>query len=171
MKQFPSLQQISEVLHYEQDGRLIWDVVRGSTARPGVPCGTPSAEGRLQMSLFGLKVYVADVVWFIHHGYWPRERNKLLDHINSDRSDNRIENLRLCTKQENSFNRSVRYDNKLGIKGVSTFGKKFKARIMKDQVSYFLGSYDTKEEAAAAYRGASVILFGEFAHSYETDNV
>ena len=44
----------------------------------------------------------------------------VVDHINHDRLDNRRENLRICTQQQNQFNRSVRRDNKTGYKGVKT---------------------------------------------------
>ena len=90
-----------------------------------------------------------------------------IDHINHSPTDNRRDNLRLCSHQENQHNASIRKDNKSGLKGVS-FNKqagKFRARIRVVNGKHkFLGYHQTKEEAHLAYQEASVKYHGDFGH-------
>lgn len=73
-------------------------------------------------------------------------------------------NLRVATYAQNAQNASVRYDNKLGIKGVSwhKHTKKWAARIMLNKKAISLGYFHTIDEAKAAYRKAAFELHGEF---------
>ena len=91
--------------------------------------------------------------------------NIYIDHINHNPTDNRRENLRLCTNRENSQNASLSKSNSSGLKGVDFRKKtnKFRARIGINGKHKFLGYYDTKEEAFACYQKASIELFGDFA--------
>lgn len=88
-----------------------------------------------------------------------------VDHINGDGLDNRRSNLRECSLTQNSANRMMNRNNRLGIKGVLAGNGRFKAQIQCNGRKYHLGSYDTPEEAAAAYRGAAIVLFGAFARA------
>lgn len=86
------------------------------------------------------------------------------DHINGNKLDNRRENLRLCTKAENSRNvESIRGNSK--YKGVCQHRrtKRWEAHIGFEYKSIYIGSYGTQEEAALAYNGAALKYFGEFA--------
>ena len=96
-----------------------------------------------------------------------------VDHINGNPLDNRKENLRVCTHQENCRNRGKPKNNKSGYKGVS-YMKKSKDMInehskpWKTQITFngnpiTIGMYKTKEEAARAYDQKAIELFGEFA--------
>jgi hypothetical protein len=91
-----------------------------------------------------------------------------VDHRNLDSLDNRKENLRPATNQENSWNRSLRRDSFTGYKGVrrrTGYGR-FQARIC-DALGrrLHLGCFDTAEEAAKAYDEAALKHFGEFART------
>ena len=96
------------------------------------------------------------------HGRWPR---KGLDHINGRRDDNREENLREATQSENMANVPRAKNNKSGAKGVSwhAMGRKWQVHIQKSRKTYYLGLFNTLEEAAAAYREAAQRLHGVFA--------
>lgn len=91
----------------------------------------------------------------------------VVDHINGDPLDNRRENLRVCTRQENMMNQRKRSDNTSGYKGVApnrrNMRKPFKAYIKKDGVQHHLGNFETAEAAARAYDSAAMLLHGEYA--------
>jgi hypothetical protein len=87
-----------------------------------------------------------------------------VDHINGNGLDNRRENLRLATVAQNQHNQGLSIKNTSGFKGVSwhkaTGG--WQAKIKFEGKRIWLGSYDTPEEAAAAYAAASEKFHGEF---------
>lgn len=91
----------------------------------------------------------------------------VVDHINGDMLDNRRENLRVCTRQQNMMNQRKRVDNTSGYKGVARHTrsrrKPFKAYIKKDGKQHHLGNFETAEAAAQAYDDAARLLHGEYA--------
>lgn len=87
-----------------------------------------------------------------------------IDHINGVGTDNRVENLRLATSQENNRNRRIAKNNTSGIRGVcwNRFKKKWKAYIMIDSRLYNLGDFDSLENAKNARESAELNAFGVF---------
>lgn len=119
---------------------------------------------RYLVHCYGAKsIYLHQAVWLYHHGYVPA----MLDHINGDPQDNRIENLRECTNSQNQFNSARKVNNKSGYKGVVFHAKaKHKPWHAKINVAgrrVSLGYHATKEEAAAAYAAGAAKFAGEFA--------
>lgn len=91
-----------------------------------------------------------------------------VDHINGDKLDNRKCNLRVCTRQENSFNRKIPKNNTTGYKGVRYIKqgnriKRWRATLEKNGKSVNGGTHITKEEAAKAYNKLALEHFGKFA--------
>ena len=88
-----------------------------------------------------------------------------IDHIDCDGLNNRRSNLRLATRSQNNQNARLRANTTSGFKGVSWNKRKHKwdVRIRLNGCQKFLGYFQTKEEAAAAYDRAAIELFGEFA--------
>lgn len=103
------------------------------------------------------------LAWAYMHGELPTED---LDHINGDKHDNRIANLRPATRAQNCCNVRLRRNSKSGLKGVSwkSDDGKWLAQIQFQGKSRFLGYFRTKEAAAAAYDRAARELHGEFAY-------
>ena len=104
------------------------------------------------------------VAWALHTMEAPPE---FLDHINGDRSDNRIENLRPATKAENARNSGKKVNNTSGFKGVckSSVAGKWRARISVDGKRIRLGNFLTKEDAFQAYEDACRRMHGDFART------
>ena len=99
--------------------------------------------------------------------------NLVVDHINRNPLDNRKSNLRICSYQENSFNKSIRVDNTSGIPGVSfhKINKKWRAKIKYNNLTIHLGYFEDINEALINRRVAEEILFGEYSPNEKLDNV
>lgn len=105
-----------------------------------------------------MKMYkFSSIVWCWHHG----EMIKGLDHIDRDRSNNRIENLRKATHPQNCANKKIKATNKTGFRGVSKY-KHYQKWIAKAGNTY-LGLFNSPELAAGAYDKKIIELYGEFA--------
>ena len=101
---------------------------------------------------------------FMHRIIAGTPREMVTDHINRDKLDNRGLNLRICTRQENYFNRKLDIRNKSGYRGVcfDKVNKKWKAYIQTGKRWVNLGRYDNKIDAARAFNEAAVKLMGNF---------
>jgi hypothetical protein len=132
--------------------------------------------------------YAITKKWHLVHGY-PSRREKIngksfgvfmhieamggkkdglvIDHINGDRLDNRKENLRYCTPEENAKNQARPISNKTGYKGVSRVNGKYLAHIGFNSKQLFIGRYKTARIAAKRYNHFAKILYGEFARLNE----
>jgi hypothetical protein len=97
------------------------------------------------------------------------ENKKCIDHINNNKLDNTINNLRFATLNENSHNARIRNDNTSGIKGVYFHKQrnKYRAEIVINNKKKHIGYYKTLEEATIARKKVANKLFGEFTHSSE----
>ncbi len=102
---------------------------------------------------------------YLHRIITGASKGSDVDHKNGDTLDNRRENLRVCSRSENSANQKRMRGGSSKYKGV-TFCKtrnKWVAKIMKNYKTVFIGRYKTEENAALAYNKKAVELFGEFA--------
>lgn len=92
-----------------------------------------------------------------------------VDHINNNRTDNNLSNLRFATKSENGINRKVSPKNRNGVKGVyfCKRDKRYLAHITIDGIQIHIGSYQTLEEAKQARIKRVNEVFGEFTNACE----
>jgi hypothetical protein len=90
-----------------------------------------------------------------------------IDHIDRDKTNNNLLNLRFCSRSENNLNKSLSTRNNSGLKGVSYFKRdnKWTAHININQKQKNLGLFDTKEEAYEAYKEASKKYHGEYGYA------
>lgn len=145
-------------------GRLFWK--RRDDARPqwnsrlaGKVAGTNIGNGYLGIKIDGKRHLAHRLAWLIVTGEMP---NNEMDHVNGDRADNRIGNLRIATRGQNQRNRSVQKNNAIGVKGVRCVGGRFVAECMVNRQSHHIGTYSTVEEAADAYNKFAAVAHGMF---------
>lgn len=110
------------------------------------------------------KGYYGQEVIFMHRLIMDAPKGVEVDHKDANRLNNCRVNLRLCNKSQNQANSKIRKDNTSGYKGVSWHKQvsKWHANIMLGGKSKSLGLFDTKEQAAQAYREASLEYHKEF---------
>lgn len=87
-----------------------------------------------------------------------------VDHKDRDSLNNRLRNLRLATRKQNSYNQGIQKNNTTGFKGVSRFRDKYRASIRSDGKYLYLGLFDIALKAAKAYNKAAKRLHGQFAY-------
>ena len=92
-----------------------------------------------------------------------QEKGFVIDHINRIKTDNRLENLRIITARENSYNRTKSKTSMNKYKGVQKRGGKYCAIISKDGKTHQIGGFNTEEDAAKVYDLMASQLFGRFA--------
>jgi|688.fasta_scaffold385740_2 hypothetical protein len=162
----PTQQELKELLHYDPDtGVFTWKAAVGKRIKIGRTTGTPNGKGYLRVKIKG-RLYLAHrLAWLYVYGVWPKWPEVQIDHINNVRSDNRIENLRVSTHRQNSQNRKKVLGCTCKLKGASKRLGRFRAHITIDNKKVSLGSYDTEEEAHAAYKAAAEKEFGAFARA------
>ncbi len=154
--------RLKEVLRYESEtGVFVWIQRRGRSA-PGVTAGVVAIDSGYRTISVDCFIYRAHrLAWLYIHGQWPLWR---LDHKNGVKDDNRIENLREATAQENARNTGMRSHNTSGYRGVCRNGSGWSARIgvgVRRKLKT-LGNFRTPEEASAAYEAAAKEVHGDF---------
>ena len=162
--------EISNYIKYNPTyGEVVWEVSRNSNAPAGSIINSKHKHGYIQFK-FNYKMYLAHrVAWFLYYGEWPKG---FIDHIDGVRDNNKITNLRLATRLENSHNRLPNKRSKSPFKGVAFVKKSNRWQV---QISYnkkviYIGQYDTDLEAAIAYNIKATQLFGRFAKLNEVNN-
>lgn len=100
------------------------------------------------------------LAWLITHGVWPSAD---IDHVNGNKQDNRIANLRPATRAENMANTSCR--SKVGLKGVVKIGARYRAQITINRKTVYLGLFGSPADAHDAYVAAAKSAFREFSRS------
>lgn len=138
---------------------LSYCAVTGAFSRPcrDGAIGTRDKDGYLKIRHNGKMFMAHRLAWMFHYGEMP---NQFIDHINGEKSDNRISNLRLASAKLNAQNiRKPMIDNKVGMLGV-TYEKsrsKYRADIYVNGKANFLGRFITANEAHEVYLKASTI--------------
>lgn len=169
-KQPISVDELRRILDFNPDtGVFIWkhrpehNIQRNARFTGKAAGTTPTSCGYGQINLNNLGVCRAHrLAWLHYYGEWPPQQ---LDHINGNRLDNRIINLRLATNAQNGRNRPASIKNKTKLKGVSLhkLSGLYRASITKDYKYHYLGYFSTPEEAHSAYCRAAEHLHEEFA--------
>lgn len=156
----PALLMLQKALKYENDtGRFVW--ITGSRNRfrkVGGEAGTINRWGYRAISFGGKYLMAHRLAWLYTNGEWPINE---IDHINGDRLDNRIENLRDVSRSINAQNiRSARCDSESKALGVSwsKCKRKWIASIVTNGKQKYLGSFAAMEDASEAYLAAKRVV-------------
>jgi hypothetical protein len=154
-----------EYLEYCPDtGRLLWrerarerfSTLRGyatwNSRYAGKEAGTPFT-GYISISIHKNRILAHRIAWAMYFGEWPEAD---IDHINGDRRDNRIKNLRSVSRGENRKNSAMHSRNTSGVSGVDWFkpAQLWRARIHDDGKEITLGYFKDMDSAVAARKAA-----------------
>ena len=139
----PSIEELRQAFRYDPGvGKVFRETL---TAR--------DRDGYFVGKINGRFVRAHRVAWALAQGEWP---DGDIDHINGDRGDNRIANLRVVARAENNKNRALHSNNKSGVHGVSWHRKSnsWQTQIKVNGERHYLGQFPTLEAAAAARKAA-----------------
>ena len=156
------IDRLKQLVEAHDDGTFSWKV--GAQNRVfGTPAfATKDNQGYLKGMCEGVVLLAHRVRWVFSYDYWP---DKWVDHIDGNKLNNRIENLRLVDGALSNHNR--RFKNSSGYIGVSKSKVdrkgRYIAQIQKDKIHYHLGYYNDPKDAAMARDKKAVELYGESA--------
>ena len=142
-------------------GVLRWKVAHGRRGRAGEVAGSKGPEGYVKIK-WNRRLYQAHRLIFAFHYSWMPEE---VDHINGNRSDNRIENLRAATKSLNQLNAKLRVDSRSGVKGVHWCERdqRWVATVRQNRKIVYQRYFRNLDDAAQAVQKARVEAHGAFA--------
>lgn len=150
-------ERAAELFLYEPvSGLMTRRISTSANAKEGMIVGCLDKSGYVKISVSKRLYYFHRVAWLLMTGNWPEA---LVDHINGNPSDNRWENLRAATKQENGRNQKTHKRGSSGIKGVIIYGDRWIARLGRKH----LGVFSSKEEAATRVQEERGKIHKEFA--------
>lgn len=159
-----TFERANELLHYEpSSGKLFWKKTTTNRVKVGDEAGSfCKSTGYKNVVVDGKGYTLHRIAILLATGVY--DKTVQVDHVDHDRGNNRLSNLRVVDHAENMRNQSIRNTNKTGITGVSVRytrkgTKRYTASIVYNYKPIFLGNYDTLEEAAAA-RAEAEIKYG-----------
>lgn len=154
---------VIDTLKFINELKETFDYKNGKLYRNGKLAGYFDKSSGYYKCKFKKKGYLIHrIIFAIHHGYMP----KMIDHIDRDKSNNKIENLRECKERcLNTVNSKVRIDSSSGFKGVAWHKcGKWQASVFKNGKRHYIGLFDNPVDAAKEYNKLAKNLFGEFAY-------
>lgn len=148
-----SAQYLRKVLDYAPEtGRFTWRIsVPHSPRKAGDDAGTFDVEGYRRIVIQHKSYRAHRLAWLYLHDEWPLLQ---IDHVNGDKADNRIANLRLVTTSQNQQNlKAAHRDSASGVLGIVWVKKrkKWEARVRLNGKSYYAGQFDDPQEAHKSY--------------------
>lgn len=163
-------ERLVELLSYcTETGTFKWKPRRCNQHTVGGKiAGSIDSYGYRQIEIDGRGYLAHRLAWLYVYGVWPSSQ---VDHINRDKTNNAIANLRLVTNKQNQENQGRYKNNKSGYRGVMWHkGKKcYVAQIRHNLKCYALGQFETAEAAYEAYRAAAARLHSHNPYAKESD--
>jgi len=136
---------LNELFEYK-DGNLYWKKRLSQRAKIGDKAGYLRKDGYVNIRINNKNYKAHRLVFAFHHDYMP----EFIDHIDGNKANNKIENLRGVNHAQNLQNQKLRIDNKSGTKGVSwhKIAKKWRVQIIANKNVYHLGLFEDFELAS-----------------------
>jgi len=152
---------LKSILHYDPlTGIFTW-IKHYFKRLVGKQAGGIKQDGYRNIKINNKEYMSARLACLYMKGRWPLEE---MDHKDTNRANDKWENLREATRAENTRNRNAKITSLIGLKGVKlTSSGKYEAAIRRNESYKYLGTFDTPEEAAEAYGKAATEAYGEFA--------
>lgn len=146
----PTVEVLKDYFEYDKNTGTVTRLKRvANRTKVGDKVGSKRVDGYLSTTFKGKSYFLHRIIWKMHYGYDPTE----IDHVNGDRSDNRLCNLREVSYSENSHN--------IIAKGYCQIHNgRYRATITVNRVKRDMGYFDTEEEARKAYVSAKIKLQG-----------
>ncbi len=152
---------LRSILHYDPDtGIFTWKVRTSNRVKVGDIAGSQDGQGYLQVRVQSRDYLAHRLAWLYIRGEWPKDQ---IDHINRNRSDNRIANLREVTNKQNGQNASKSRSNTSGYPGIYWYKpySKWRARITHNYKDIHLGYFSILEDAIAARKAAEKLYWAD----------
>jgi hypothetical protein len=145
---------LKKILFYDPTTGVFTWLIKTGRSKAGKVAGTVNMYGYLVITIRGFKFQASRLAWLYVYGVWPNT----IDHINHNRTDNNIKNLRNVDCIENRKNVSLKKMNSSGFNGVryEPKRKKWRAEINDMYRKVFIGRFDRIEDAIAARKAANV---------------
>jgi hypothetical protein len=153
-----SFEKLHDILSYDPStGIFLWRRNMARSVRVGARAGCDKGDGYRRICINRKYYREHRLAWFYVQCEWPKDE---IDHIDGDRSNNRIDNLRTATHAQNHQNKGLQRDNNSGKHGVSWNKRqaKWEAYIKVNGKQIHLGTFDDLEAAGDAYLAAKVKL-------------
>ena len=153
--------QVREWFDYDPSGKLLWKIKASKKTVVGTPAGSKNRMGYTNVVFNHQQAYLHRLIWLWHNGSVP----KVLDHIDGDPTNNRIENLRPATQQQNTFNSRTKHKDLTVPKNVywDKSKRKWAVSISKGGKCLLRKRFADLELAELVAYEARIKFFGEFA--------
>jgi hypothetical protein len=160
-----TIEYVRSIISYDPGtGQFTWlprypSELAWNYAFAGKRAGSLDGRGYRKIKLLGISIKEHRLAWFYQNGVWPDGQ---IDHINRDKADNRLSNLRVVTNSENMRNMPLKRLNPQTL-GVNYHRRdnRFRAVITVNKVIIHLGGFKTFEEAREARVAAEIKYFGQ----------
>ncbi len=154
--------RLHETVDYDPEtGIFRWKMQKSNHRKIGAIAGTPHLMGYWVIGIDRRRYLAHRLAWFWVHGKWP---DAMIDHIDHNRQNNAIANLRQATNSENLANSHAHKRSKTGVRGVSIHrpSGRYRVQLGKNKKQIHIGYFSSFDEACRAASVAAATVHNEF---------